>query len=125
MLKIMIVEDDLDLLHGLRFLLQGHNCKICPLSDADEILKITELLEPDLILLDIKLDHGNGLDICAELKRSDLKSIPVFIMSGLPDAEEKSYQAGADYFFAKPFETEFLLSKIRSLETPEELDYKS
>jgi len=46
-------------------------------------------------------------------------------MSGLPDAEEKSYQAGADYFFAKPFETEFLLSKIRSLETPEELDYKS
>ncbi len=116
MLKIMIVEDDLDLLHGLRFLLQGYNCKICPLSDADEILKTTALLQPDLILLDIKLEHGNGLEICAELKTSYLKNIPVYIMSGMPDVERKSYEAGADYFFAKPFDSESLLSKIKSLE---------
>jgi len=116
MLKIMIVEDDLDLLHGLRFLLQGYNCRICPLSDAEEIVKTTRLLQPDLILLDIKLEHGNGLDICAELKNSYLKSIPIFIMSGLPDVEEKSYKAGADYFLAKPFDSESLLSKIESLE---------
>ena len=54
MLKIMIVEDDLDLLHGLRFLLQAYHCRICPLTDADEILKTVGLLQPDLILLDIK-----------------------------------------------------------------------
>jgi len=113
----MIVEDDLDLLHGLRFLLQAYNCKICPISDADEILKTAGLLQPDLILLDIKLDHGNGLDICRELKSSYLKDIPVFIMSGLPDAQSKSYDAGADYFFAKPFDSEMLLSKIKTLET--------
>lgn len=112
----MIVEDDLDLLHGLRFLLQGYNCKICPLSDADEILKTTALLQPDLILLDIKLAHGNGLDICADLKNSYLKNIPIYIMSGMPDVEKKSYDAGADYFFAKPFDSESLLSKIKSLE---------
>ena len=117
MLKIMIVEDDLDLLHGLRFLLQAYNCKICPISDADEILKTAGLLQPDLILLDIKLDHGNGLDICRELKNSYLRNIPVFIMSGLPDAQSKSYDAGADYFFAKPFDSEILLSKIKTLET--------
>ncbi|HTS43833.1 MAG TPA: response regulator [Puia sp.] len=116
MLKIMIVEDDLDLLHGLRFLLQGYNCRICPLSDAEEIVKTTRLLQPDLILLDIKLEHGNGLDICAELKNSYLKSIPIFIMSGLPDVEEKSYKAGADYFLAKPFDSESLLLKIESLD---------
>jgi two-component system response regulator VicR len=123
MLKIMIVEDDLDLLHGLRFLLQAYNCKICPISDADEIVKTTGLLQPDLILLDIKLEHGNGLEICAELKNSRLKKIPVFIMSGLPDVEDKSYEAGADYFFAKPFDTKSLLSKIRSLETAEKRDF--
>jgi len=117
MLKIMIVEDDLDLLHGLRFLLQAYNCKICPISDADEILKTAGLLQPDLILLDIKLDHGNGLDICRELKASYLKNIPVYIMSGLPDAEAGSREAGADYFFAKPFDSEILLSKIKTLET--------
>ena len=118
MLKIMIVEDDLDLLHGLRFLLQAYNCKICPISDADEIVKTTKLLQPDLILLDIKLEHGNGLEICAELKNSNsrLKNIPVYIMSGLPDVENKSYEAGADYFFAKPFDTKSLLSKIKTLE---------
>jgi DNA-binding response OmpR family regulator len=120
MLKIMIVEDDLDLLHGLRFLLQGYNCRICPLSDADEILKTTRLLQPDLILLDIKLEHGNGLDICAELKNSYLKNIPIFIMSGLPDVEDKSYKAGADYFLAKPFDSESLLSKIQWLDNQKE-----
>lgn len=116
MLKIMIVEDDLDLLHGLRFLLQAYHCRICPLSDADEILKTVRLLQPDLILLDIKLDHGNGLDTCREIKSSYLKDIPVYIMSGLPDVERKAYDVGADFFIAKPFESETLLAKIRTLE---------
>jgi DNA-binding response OmpR family regulator len=116
MLKIMIVEDDLDLLHGLRFLLQAYHCRICPLSDADEILKTVSLLQPDLILLDIKLDHSNGLDVCREIKASYLKDTPVYIMSGLPDVEEKAYEAGADYFLAKPFDSETLLEKINTLE---------
>src|ERR1700681_4050358 len=117
MLKIMIVEDELDLLHGLRFLLQAYHCKICPLSDADEILKTVGLLQPDLILLDIKLDHSNGLDVCREIKNSDLKSTPVHIMSGLPDVEKKAYEAGADFFLAKPFDSETLLAKIKTLES--------
>lgn len=112
----MIVEDDLDLLHGLRFLLQAYHCKICPLSDADEILKTVGLLQPDLILLDIKLDHSNGLDVCREIKSSYLKDIPVYIMSGLPDVEKKAFDAGADYFLAKPFDSETLLTKIKTLE---------
>lgn len=119
MLKIMIIEDDLDLLHGLRFLLQAYHCKICPLSDADEILKTVGLLQPDLILLDIKLDHSNGLDVCRELKNSYLNSIPVYIMSGLSDVEKKAYDSGADYFLPKPFDSETLLAKIRSLESLE------
>jgi two-component system, OmpR family, alkaline phosphatase synthesis response regulator PhoP len=116
MLKIMIVEDDLDLLHGLRFLLQAYHCRICPLTDADEILKTVGLLQPELILLDIKLDHSNGLDTCREIKNSYLKNVPIYIMSGLPDVELKAYEAGADFFLAKPFETETLLAKIRTLE---------
>jgi DNA-binding response OmpR family regulator len=116
MLKIMIVEDDLDLLHGLRFLLQAYHCKICPLSDADEILKTVGLLQPDLILLDIKLDHSNGLDVCREIKSSYLRDTPVYIMSGLPDVEKKAYESGADFFLAKPFDSETLLAKIKALE---------
>jgi len=113
----MIVEDDLDLLHGLRFLLQAYHCKICPLSDADEIMKTVGLLQPDLILLDIKLDHGNGLDVCREIKSSYLRDVPVYIMSGLPDVERKAYDSGADFFLPKPFESETLLAKIQSLES--------
>jgi len=116
MLKIMIIEDDLDLLHGLRFLLQAYHCKICPLTDADEISKTIGLLQPDLILLDIKLDHNNGLEVCREIKNSYLKDTPVYIMSGLPDVEKKAYDAGADFFIAKPFDSETLLAKINSLE---------
>jgi len=117
MLKIMIIEDDLDLLHGLRFLLQAYHCRICPMTDADEIMKTVGLLQPDLILLDIKLDHGNGLDICRELKGSYLKDTPIYIMSGLPDVADASYDAGADFFLAKPFASETLLAKIESIES--------
>jgi DNA-binding response OmpR family regulator len=125
MLKIMIIEDDLDLLHGLRFLLQAYHCKICPLSDADEILKTIGLLQPDLILLDIKLDHSNGLDVCREIKNSYLKNTPVYIMSGLPDVDKKAYEAGADYFLPKPFDSETLLAKIKSLENSSFENHKS
>ena len=103
--------------HGLRFLLQAYHCKICPLTDADEISKTIGLLQPDLILLDIKLDHNNGLEVCREIKNSYLKDTPVYIMSGLPDVEKKAYDAGADFFIAKPFDSETLLAKINSLES--------
>lgn len=112
----MIIEDDLDLLHGLRFLLQAYHCRICPLTDADEILKTVGLLQPDLILLDIKLDHNNGLEVCREIKNSYLRETPVYIMSGLPDVDKKAYDAGADFFIAKPFDSETLLAKINTLE---------
>jgi DNA-binding response OmpR family regulator len=125
MLKIMIIEDDLDLLHGLRFLLQAYHCKICPLSDADEILKTVGLLQPDLILLDIKLDHSNGLDVCREIKNSYLKNTPVYIMSGLPDVDKKAYEAGADYFLPKPFDSETLLAKIKTLENSSQPKHNS
>ncbi len=66
-------------------------------------LKTVGLLQPDLILLDIKLDHSNGLDVCREIKNSYLKDTPVYIMSGLPDVDKKAYDAGADYFLPKTF----------------------
>ena len=94
--------------------------RFVPYLDADEIVKTTNLLQPDLILLDIKFEHGNGLEICAELKNSNsrLKNIPVFIMSGLPDVEDKSYEAGADYFFAKPFRHKILIVENQITRTP-------
>jgi DNA-binding response OmpR family regulator len=69
-----------------------------------------------LILLDIKLDHSNGLDVCKEIKNSYLGNMPVYIMSGLPDVDKKAYEAGADFFLPKPFDSETLLAKIKTLE---------
>jgi DNA-binding response OmpR family regulator len=46
-------------------------------------------------------------------------------MSGLPDVEKKSYEAGADYFLAKPFESETLLAKIKQLENSSHKNFKS
>jgi DNA-binding response OmpR family regulator len=42
--------------------------------------------------------------------------MPVYIMSGLPDVDKKAYEAGADYFLPKPFDSETLLAKIKTLE---------
>lgn len=68
---------------------------------------------PDLILMDVKLPDGNGIQLCRKLKQSlDTRHIPVIIMSANATAEESSKEAYADDFIAKPFDLDELLRRI-------------
>ncbi|HYX06931.1 MAG TPA: response regulator [Bacteroidales bacterium] len=69
---------------------------------------------PDILILDLKLPDGNGLDLLKEINKNDL-NIKVFVLSVNSVARNACLRAGADYFFDKASETDYFLEKLSIL----------
>jgi len=115
--KILIIDDDPDILDMMSTLLTGEGYEVV-LSDTSEILKDLLAIAPDLILLDVNMPKSphNGDVLCDTLK-GNLKTnkIPVILVSGECDLEIICSNCRADTFVAKPFDIEILSAKISSL----------
>lgn len=115
--KILIVDDDQDLLKGLRVRLRAHNYATVFATDAVSAISQAKNETPDLILLDLGLPAGDGFLVMERLSNVDsLAAIPVIVLSARdPEANKaKAVQAGAKAFFQKPADNEELLSAIES-----------
>ena len=115
--KILIIDDDKDLLDITQALLAKQGFVVETNLNWDDALKKIETFEPQLILLDVFLNGVDGLDICKQLKSMPhTKHIPVLIFSAYPRvAESVIYEYGADDFIAKPFEVNDLITKMHSV----------
>jgi DNA-binding response OmpR family regulator len=117
MCKVLIVDDDRDLLEVVEALLtkKGFDVKT-NINWTDGFEAVTEF-QPQLILLDVFLTGIDGLEICKQLKSSlNTKHIPIIIFSGYPRiAESVTYEYGADDFIAKPFEVNELVTKMHAV----------
>lgn len=115
--KILVVDDDKDLLEVTQALLSRKGYEVETEINCDEILKKIETFKPQLILLDVFLNGVDGLDICKQIKSlPHTKNIHVIIFSAYPRvAEQVIYEYGADDFIAKPFELNELISKVHSV----------
>ena len=121
MKKILIVDDDTDLLLALRIRLRSRGYATSLASDATMAIRKAVQEKPDLILLDIGLPDQNGFLVLDHLKQNtDLASIPVIIVSARPSDVYKgaAVMAGARAYFEKPFNNEELLHAIRNALTP-------
>jgi DNA-binding response OmpR family regulator len=115
--KILIVDDDQDLLRGLRVRLRAHNYATVFATDAVSAISQAKNESPDLILLDLGLPAGDGFLVMERLSNVDsLESIPVIVLSARdPEAnKERALKAGAKAFFQKPADNDELLSAIES-----------
>jgi DNA-binding response OmpR family regulator len=112
--RILIVDDDLDLLTVVKSLLRKKGFEVFAYSDWDSAWKDIPLYEPQLILLDVFLTGIDGLDACKKLKSSPFtRHIPIIVFSSYPNiAETAIYEFGADDFIAKPFEVSEIIRKI-------------
>ena len=112
--KILVIDDDKDLLGIMCSLLDKKGFKVEVESNWDDAILKIDSFEPQIILLDVFLSGIDGLAICKELKsQPKTKDIPVIIFSAYPRvAEEVIYKYGADGFIAKPFEVTDLINKI-------------
>ena len=109
--KILVVDDDIDILDSIRDILEMENYIVSTITKGDNIIDIIKSFEPKLILLDLLLSGKDGSDICKNVKsKADMKEIPIIIMSAHPSAKKKASDACADDFLAKPFELDDLLN---------------
>ena len=113
--KILVVDDDPDILDALRFLLEdaGYEVKTTEKGEYAENLHDTNGGLPDVIILDVLLSGKDGRLICQKLKsQEDTKLIPIIMISAHPNAKQSVKAVGADDFIAKPFDMDELLAKI-------------
>lgn len=114
--KILVVDDDPDLLKALRLRLRANNCDVVTVSDGYSVLGAAQKEHPDVIVLDLGLPAGDGFVVLERLRLSDaLAGIPVIVLTARdPQGNEaRALQAGATAFFQKPIDNDELMNAIR------------
>lgn len=114
--KVLIFDDDADLLSIFQFLFEDIGWEVVSFDSCDEVVKIATETSPDLILMDNWIPAIGGIAATQLLKADPaLKHIPVIYISANNDVKSLSEQAGADAFIAKPFNFEELESLAKKL----------
>jgi DNA-binding response OmpR family regulator len=117
MKKILVVDDDDDVLETIQLVLEIGGYDIEPLNNAQFVFDRIREFKPDLVLLDVVLGKIDGRVICSQLKsHEETKNIPILMMSGLYDLKEiQDLECDPDDFMSKPFKMDVLLEKIEKL----------
>ncbi len=118
--KILIVDDERDIVKALTIRLNRAGYEVVTAFDGAQGIFMAHKEKPDLILLDIRMPAGNGFSVAEKLKEStDTAGLPVIFLTGSPEknSEEKAMALGARFYVKKPYDPEELLDAIgRALE---------
>ena len=113
-LKILVVEDDPDILNALNIALGAVGFDVDVLLTGKSILK-NQFVVPDLFILDKRLPDVDGLEICRFLKsKPNYQDVPVIVISASPKVKNKAMESGASVFIEKPFVMQELVNAIRA-----------
>jgi diguanylate cyclase (GGDEF)-like protein len=116
--RILIVDDDPDILDVLEITLSEENHEIFKAMDGEEALRIIKSKPLDLVLLDYAIPKMNGRQVCMEVKKDILlRHLPIIMVTGKGEVSDKvgGIDAGADDYIVKPFEPKELLARIRMI----------
>ena len=115
MYKILIVEDDEVISHGLKRQLEKWGYDAVVIEDFMEILTVFQKEQPQLVLMDIGLPFYNGHYWCQQIRT--ISKIPIIFLSSANDKMNivMAMNMGADDFITKPFDTEVLLAKVGAM----------
>jgi DNA-binding response OmpR family regulator len=113
--KILILDDDTNLLETLSILLMDNGYEVKGLSSGEKVIEAINEFNPGLVLMDVMLADLDGLRVCREIKQQEgMQNLPVILISGHYDLEKALYHDGApNDFLAKPFDLDLLLEKIK------------
>lgn len=112
--RVLIVEDEPDVLEILRFLFASEGYQVQTACDAIHARALVREREPDIVLLDVELPGESGLEFCREMKRDRL---PIIMISSHDRDDEvvAGLETGADDYVRKPFHNRELLIRVRKL----------
>lgn len=116
--KILIADDEPDILEIIQFNLQKEGYEVLTAKNGDEALEQAKKHQPDLIILDIMMPGKNGIDVCNILRMQPaFKETLIVFLSALSDegTEIRGLETGADDYLTKPISPKILLSKVNAL----------
>ena len=115
-MKILVAEDDVNLLKGLCEIMEDEGFQTIPANDGAAALELYKEHAPDFLCLDIMMPQKNGYDVCREIRRNN-KSIPIIFLSAKAEEIDKvlGLELGADDFISKPFGVREVVARIRAV----------
>ena len=116
--KILIVDDEPNILRLIGYSLEVAGYEIVTAKTGVEALKVVELEQPDLIVLDVMLPDMSGLDICQQLrKKPQTTDLPIIMLSARAQVADKveGLKAGADEYVTKPVDAEEMTARVAAL----------
>lgn len=113
--KILIVEDDLALAEGLRMNMETAGFQASAVYNVRDAFMQLEAEQADLLLLDINLPDGNGVDFAEKVRR--MLNIPIIFLTARDMDEDMiaGFRAGADDYITKPFHIQVLVERVRAV----------
>ncbi len=115
MSKILVVDDDTDILSVMEILLTMKGFEVEVTAKGENTFPKINTFKPDLILLDVLISGHDGRTICKQLKSNEeTRHIPVIMFSAHPGAAATITDYGADDFIAKPFDVNNLIQKVNT-----------
>jgi len=127
--KILVVDDEEDILELLRFNLSREGCQVFCASSGEEALRLVRSEIPDLMVLDLMLPGIDGLEVARRLKSDpNTKNLPIVMLTAKGEEADivTGLELGADDYVTKPFSPRVLVARVRAVlrrkakEAPEE-----
>jgi two-component system KDP operon response regulator KdpE len=112
--KILVVDDEPQILRALRTSLRGAGYEVAAAETAEAALTAAAVDPPDAVILDLVLPDGSGTDVARELRT--WTDVPIIVLSVVGEEREKvaALDAGADDYVTKPFGIDELLARLRA-----------
>ena len=116
--KILIADDEPDILEILLFNLQGEGYDVVTARNGDEAIEAAKKHQPNLIILDVMMPGKNGIEVCNILRlQPAFRDTLIIFLSALSDesTEIRGLETGADDYLTKPISPKILVSKVNAL----------
>jgi two-component system, OmpR family, alkaline phosphatase synthesis response regulator PhoP len=116
--KILIVEDEKDILHLVQFYLEKEGYRTCTAVTGLEGLKLAKSEHPDLVILDLMLAELDGLEVCKQIRADPRTSrLPIIMLTAKAEESDTivGLELGADDYVTKPFSPKALVARVKAL----------
>ncbi|WP_291781916.1 response regulator [Cecembia sp.] len=114
--KILIVDDEPNILLSLEFLFKKEGYRVFIARDGEEALGIIEENHLELVILDVMMPRVDGYEVCRHLKKNHQTTKVVFLTAKSKQQDiQKGLSLGADLYLTKPFSTKDLVNKVKLL----------
>ncbi|MGA2315509.1 MAG: response regulator [Thermodesulfobacteriota bacterium] len=115
--KILVVDDEVDLVETVRFPLEMEGFDVLVSYNGEDALNQARKESPDLIILDLMLPKLDGYKVCRLLKFDEkYKHIPILMLTAKTQEKDKTLgmETGANEYITKPFEMDYLMEKVKA-----------